>query len=271
MLKRLFLVWAAAALALCDVCPFIPTASLSFRPRTLLAAQYVARAFTPASGSSFNPTVTKIASALNVSVTAGTGYNVITSATCAQNATVIILAQRDTATSDTTYTFGDQVSNSYARPANGQAFDSSDGIGIVTAYAVMTTALPSGDTITFTPQVSDSHTDILGYCVTGVATSGPLDQSSTAVTSDGTTQTSGSITLSVTPSAAILLAGGYGAFSAYGNIFGSPATGLDHTAAANSRYAVTEWLSITSTSPGTATFTTATGQAAMVFINLKHP
>jgi hypothetical protein len=37
MLKRIFLVWAVAILALWDVTPFVPSANLLFSPRPLLA------------------------------------------------------------------------------------------------------------------------------------------------------------------------------------------------------------------------------------------
>lgn len=47
MLKRLLLVWAVTLLALWNVCPFIPSVGFLFRPRLLLAAQYVPTAFTP--------------------------------------------------------------------------------------------------------------------------------------------------------------------------------------------------------------------------------
>ena len=165
----------------------------------------------------------------NISVTLNVGSVTTLIRGCPVGATVFAIEQQSNATSDTTYSATDNAStpNTYVVPTGGQAFDASDGVGVKFAYAFVTTALAAGNTITFTPQVSDSHANTVDFCLIGALTSAALDQLIANSTSDSTTQTSGSITPSVTNSYGILFSGAAvtgGIFTGAGNVIGAAAT-----------------------------------------------
>jgi len=220
-----------------------------------------------ASPAAATPAITKIGALIGsfgkpytITLTGGAAAGTIVGVGCASNA--------DNGGTAYALTTSDSGSNSYT--TRGQQLDSGNHNAVSWVDTLVTGALISGNTITFNPAV-DGAWNCLVYNITGNAASAPLDK---VVKSNGTfnaTYTSPTLTPSQQPEIAILIAGGTGTFSSYGNIIGAAATGLDNVANGAGRNIQSEWRELTATTAGTATMNyTAKANNSGVFVTYKE-
>jgi hypothetical protein len=171
----------------------------------------------------------------------------------------------DQANSGTTYTvtFGDSKSDTWATDAVN--INTTFSSAVIVAHATATSGLTAGtDTFHFTPAV-DGHFNCVFYSITTVSTT---DQVAGNVSTSSATGTTASITPTANPSVAFAVFAIAGTFSAYGNIMGSAATGLDNITQTSGITIVTEWRALSATTAGTATMTqTGVADTHSVFIN----
>ncbi len=158
------------------------------------------------------------------------------------------------------WVMADSKSNtwSYASTTNTtwQELSTTNGTATAFGYSKLTTALTTSDHITFTPS-ADGDVDCYVIDLHGASA---FDQVVSAATANSTTQTSGSLTPSTTPEYGFGLFQNIQAFSAYGNVGASAATGLgNHTNTASTRVTILEWGTLNSLSAATATATIAAG------------
>lgn len=221
------------------------------------------------------PTVTKIASCVAATCAFGAPYHLTTTAGSAINTMVLIAASVNNGNGGVGFTTAcsDARSNTYTDGTGQQQILSAPGTAVEFCQSVVSTAVISGDLVTFNPAV-DGAWNIAVYSITGAATTSPIDQivGINAVGAGAETFTSGTLTPSQQPEIALMI-GVFngGTFSAYGNIIGVAATGLDNLG--TGRILVTEWRELTATTAGTAAFTitgTSGDTEPLLFITIKE-
>lgn len=212
------------------------------------------------------PNVTKIG---QVNFATGSPYTFTASGNASVGDTVLFSCESNVYNSGTHYSFqpADSTGNTYtftngSTNTNLQFLDAGDTSAINAPMAVGITHPIVSGTTTFTLTVGvDTNT---GGCtvldVPGLLTS-PLDQIAGLAAPFSTTQTSASITPSTQPEVVILIGAFNSAqFSAYGNIIGSAATGVDNrtTGSTGGQPAglMIQWRRVTATTAGTGTYTT---------------
>lgn len=197
--------------------------------------------------------ITKITAA---QVSFGSPYTITCPVTVASGDTVVFIAGLNGDGAQGTATLTDSGSNTYT-----QRFVQTSGgnnAEIVIYDSTLATGLTSSSHWTFTPQ-TDGQWNILIYDVSG-ASATPYDtKQSNSVVNTTNAATTTNLTPATQPEGAIAALISTVAFSAYGNIIGNAATGLDNTTAMGGRILATEWLRLTATTAGVATFTTAAG------------
>lgn len=175
----------------------------------------------------------------------------------AQNASVLVACA---SSSTNTWTATDTKSNTYTPISQGN---------LTVLTAVATTALSTSDTISVTPSGSSFFVSCAAYGVVGAITSSPLDQVVQSSPGLTTTITSPSLTPSQQPEIAFAAFYSSNAWTSYGNIIGSAATGLDHLAN-GSHNLMTEWRQLVLTTAGTATMNIASSSSNnVIFLTLK--
>lgn len=201
-----------------------------------------------------NVSITKITAA---QVSFGSSYTINSPGSVSAGDTVVFIAALNGDGAQGTAALTDSAGgNTYT-----QRFTQTSGgnnAEIVIFDSTLATGLTSSSHWTFTPQ-TDGQWNVLIYDVSG-ASATPYDtKQSNAVTNTTNAATTSNLTPATQPEGAIAAAVATVAFSAYGNIIGSAATGLDNTTAMGGRVLMTEWRRITATTAGVANFTIGAG------------
>lgn len=225
-------------------------------------------------GSSAGYSVTKVGT-LNAGFTGP--YTVTTTGAIPSGDIALWTCGTDGANTGTLYSFttSDSSSNSWTFPTvstntSQEYLDSSNGYGVGYSFSLVGTQIANGGHITFTPSV-DQHWGCDLFDVHGPSVG--LDQSAGSTSASGANIASSSITPGVQPTVAfgMFLVNNGSTFSAYGNIMGSSATGLDEfTITGASRFIAFEWLKLTALTAGTSSITIVTNNnGATLFFTLK--
>ena len=202
----------------------------------------------------YPPPVEAGATVTEIGKTTGTSsspYHISLTAGCSAGGGIVIAAGKDSNTT-ITYTVTDNTTggpNTYQTDAN-QADGDYVAAALISAYVAH--AFTASNTITITPSV-DGHLNFIVLCVSTMASSSWLDAHRTDDITSGTTNpTSGSLAPASSPTVAIAAfhCDLCSAFSAYGNIIGSAATGIDNVAF-DSRILAVQWRELSSTTGGT--------------------
>jgi hypothetical protein len=214
------------------------------------------------------PTVTKIG---QLNFATASPYTLTVTGNAAIGDTVLLMCAGQGANAGTHYTFSvsDSVGNTWTYPtlstnttlqfldtANGEAIQVPFAATIATGYVASTT------TLTVTDAVSDGSTGGCDLFDITHLVSTPFDNSVGTTAGVSTTFVTGTYTPSTQPEVVIAIWSGItNFFSAYGNIIGSAATGLDHrtggTGSANQSDIAIEWRRVTATTAGTGSITQA--------------
>lgn len=160
---------------------------------------------------------------------AGKQMSVFTGADCPVGSLIVIF-NVTAATASDVFSFSDEVSNTYAAPFDSQA-NSAGVVSTIWGYAAHTTHdLPSGDTVTVTYTGTGNVETIIVSCITGAASSSPLDVSGPTANGGATTATSGTTVNSGTLAQANeIVLGGAGYGTASGTVTCNGASGSNWT------------------------------------------